>query len=156
MSGSKKIGKAAREKLSETTWALRGDPSLFPPFYARSLPSFSRSSALTKSYAHTRLTQRRVFFPNATDEEVSETVVSVHTHLSSKHYVPTITRKSVLFTNLVWTKAAQNDHFLKLAKFLVPVSWQRLVLRFLQKRTKATFVVKEYRLYNFKEIYFAS
>ena len=65
-------------------------------------------------------------------------------------------RKSVLVTNLVWTKAAQNHHFLKLAKFLVPVSWQRLVLRFLQKRTKATFVVKEYRLYNFKEIYFPS
>ena len=122
----------------------------------RSLARFFRSFALTKSYANASWTQKRAFFPNATDEEVSETVVSVHTHLSSKHYVPTITRKSVLFTNLVWTKAAQNDHFLKLAKFLVPVSWQRLVLRFLQKRTKATFVVKEYRLYNFKEIYFPS
>ena len=46
-----------------------------------------------------------------------------HTHLSSKHNVPTMKRKSVLVTNLVWTKAAQNHHFLKLAKFLVPVSW---------------------------------
>ena len=107
----------------------------------RSLARFFRSSALTKSYAHASWTQKRAFFPNTTDEEVSENVVSVHTYLSSKHYVTTMKRKSVLVTNLVWTKAAQNHHFLKLAKFLVPVSWQRLVLRFLQKRTKATFVV---------------